>query len=118
MKTINFVPACCKGEGATHEGSVTLRLPTFDEKFDYIEQMSVMANDAGEIEKDVTMSKLRTIRALVKLSQPHYVEVSLKNKATGDEMKSFDDLQYSDEGHAVLMEVAGQLVHGFKVGNG
>jgi hypothetical protein len=116
MKTINFVPACCKGEGATHEGSVTLRLPTFDEKFDYIEQLQAV-KDGGDIEAE-QMQKLRSIRSMVKMSKAHYVEVSLKNKATGEEVKSFDEMQYCDDLHAVLMEVAGHLVNGFKVGNG
>lgn len=117
MKTVNYVPACCKCDDATHEGSVTLRLPTFDEKFDYIEQLQASVKDTGEIEAD-QMQKLRSIRAMVKLSKAHYVEVSLKNKTTGEEVKSFDDMQYCDDLHSVLMEVAGHLVNGFKVGNG
>lgn len=117
MKTVSFVPSVCKGDGATFEGSIVVRFPTFDEKFDYIEQLQVVVNDDGSVEGD-QKAKLKSIREMVKLSAKHYVEVSLKRKADGEEFKSFDDMQYADDLHAVLVEVAGMMINGFKVGNG
>ena len=116
MKTAKIVPSVCKSEGAVWEGSVTLRLPTFDEKFDYIEKMQVHVKD-GEAEAS-NLSNLRAIREMVRISKDHYVEVSLVNKETKEEIKSFDDLQCCDELHSVLVEVATTLLNGVKVGNG
>lgn len=117
MKTATIVPSVCKGEDATFDGSIVLKLPTFDEKFEYIEQLQVAINDDGTVEGD-QRTKLKSIREMVKLSAKHYVEVSLKRKADGEDFKSFDDMQYADDLHGVLVEVASTMINGFKVGNG
>lgn len=117
MKTIKIVPTVCKGDDATWEGSVTLRLPTFDEKFDYVERLQVTVKDDGTVEGD-QVQKLKSVREMVKISKDHYIEVALKSKATGEDVKSFDDMQYVEELHGTLVEIAGMLLNGFKVGNG
>lgn len=117
MKTIKVIPAICKGEGATYEGSVTLRLPTFDERFEYVERLQMTVKDDGSLEAK-EMNKLRSVREMVKISKDHYLEVDLKCKATGEVVKSFDDMQYVEELHNSMVEIAGMLLNGFKVGNG
>lgn len=117
MKTVKIVPTVCKGDDATWEGSVTLRLPTFDEKFDYVERLQVHVNEDGTVEGDQSQ-KLKSVREMVKMSKAHYVECDLKNKSTGELIKSFDDLQYVEDLHSTMVEIAAMLLNGFKVGNG
>lgn len=117
MKTTKIVPTVCKGDNAAWEGFVVLRLPTFDEKFEYLERMQVNVKEDGTVEGN-TNQKLHTVREMVKMSQSHYVEVSLKNKKTGEEVKSFDDMQYVEDLHGAMVEIAGMMLNGFKVGNG
>ena len=117
MKTVTFVPTICRGEGAKYSGGITLRLPTFDEKFQYLEDTGIELNKDGEVEMGTTSDRMRMIRKMVKLSEKHYIVVELKNNATGEELKSFEDLQYDTDAHAILVEVATQLVSGFKLGN-
>ena len=116
MKTIKIVPTVCKGDNAAWEGFVVLRLPTFDEKFDYLERLQVTVKDDGTVEGDAHQ-KLKSVREMVKMSQAHYVEVSLKNKKTGEEVKSFDDIQYVEDLHSAMVEIAAMMLNGFKVGN-
>ena len=117
MKTIKIVPTVCKGDNATWEGSVTLRMPTFDEKFDYLEKIQISVNEDGTVEGSQNQ-KLKSIREMVKLSKDHYIEIDLKSKATKEEIKSFDEMQYVDDLHGALVEIAGMMLNGFKLGNG
>lgn len=117
MKTIKIVPAICKGDDATWEGSVTLRLPTFDEKFEYVSRLQVAVKDDGTVEGD-QISKIKSVREMVKMSKEHYVEVDLKSKTNGEIIKSFDEMQYVEELHGTMVEIAGLMLNGFKVGNG
>jgi hypothetical protein len=118
VKTVKIVPSVCKVSDAKWSGYVVMRLPTFDEKFDYIESLNVEMGKDGEVEGVSTMDRIKQIRKLVSASQKHYSEVCLENKETGEKVSSFDEMQYVDDLHAVMAEIAGKLVDGFKVGNG
>jgi|688.fasta_scaffold651794_2 hypothetical protein len=117
MKTVTIVPTVCKGKAAKWEGSVMLRLPTFDEKYEYIERISIDVDDDGSVQASKA-KQIAGVREMVKISQKHYEKVDLKHKETGEVISSFEEMQYSEEMHAVLIEVAGMLLNGFKVGNG
>ena len=118
MKQVTYVPSACKGDDATFEGSVTLRLPTFDEKYEYLERIGITIDDEGKVDLGDKKNRLRLMREMVKASSSHYLEVKLKNKATGEELKSFEDMSYEPLAYPILTEVAPQLLNGFSVGNG
>lgn len=117
MKTVNYVPSVCQGDAATWKGSILLRLPTFEEKFEYIEKMGINVDKDGDVESD-KMTQVKSIRSLVKLSSAHYLEVNLSKLDGSEDVKSYDDMQYVEELHAVLIEIASKILNGFKVGNG
>jgi hypothetical protein len=52
---------------------------------------------------------------MVKISKKFYQEVSLKS--ADEEVKSFDEMQYVEDLHQVLIEVATKMMNGFKLGN-
>lgn len=118
MKTVKIIPSICKADGSNWEGHVIMRLPTFDEKFEYIEAIGADIDEEDSVKKESKMSQIKKVRSLVKLSLKHYQEVNLKNKATGELVESVDAMQYVDDLHAVMAELAGKLIEGFKVGNG
>ena len=117
MKTVKIVPAICKAEGSNWEGHVIMRLPSFDEKFEYMESLEIEVSETGEVESN-RGSRLKQVRKMVKMSLPHYVEVNLKNKITQEHVQSVDEMQYVEELHPTMTEIAGSLIGGFKVGNG
>jgi hypothetical protein len=114
MKTIKYVPELCKTEGSGWTGHVVLALPSFDQKCDYVDQVQQLIEDNASMPE--AKRNMRVARKLVSLSQPHYVSCELTS-TKGDEAKSFDDMQYIEELHAVLIEVSGLLAQGFRVGN-
>jgi len=102
------VPRICKpgegGEVPALTGSVTLKMLTFDERYGLLESIGVES-----IEGLDDMKQIPLLRKLVAFSKDKYVAVDIKG-ADGREFKSFDDLQYSNDGHAVLLDCAIALV--------
>lgn len=121
MKTVKIVPSLCKQEGSQWEGHVIMRLPSFDEKMEYFEELGEEIDASGELAigvKETTSSRAKKIRKMVSISEKHYQEVYLKNKSTGEIVNSLEELKYVADLHPVLVEFAGKLAEGFKVGNG
>lgn len=119
MKTVKYVPSVCKGENPSFEGSVTLRMPTFDERMDYLESLTegdFEIDESGKMNR-VKSQNMKSIRQMVKNSQKHYQAVEIKNKSTGEEYKSFEDLTSDGETHLILIEVASFIIQGAKMGN-
>ena len=117
MKTFDVVPSICIGEEAKWEGKVTLRKFSFDEKFQFIQGMDVNVKADGSVETYNENQSLDKIRRMVAMSEKFYVAVALKNKVTGEEFKSFEDMSYEGELHSTMIEVASKLIEGQKVGN-
>lgn len=116
MKHVTYIPEVCKGENPTFSGTIILRPPTFDEKYELLEVSGIEIADDNSVKMPSGNSRLRLMRALVKASEKNYVTVSLKRLADGEEMKSFQDLSTAPDCHEILINVATELLHGFKMG--
>ena len=112
-----FIPSQCKGKDATFKGSVTLRMPSFDERYQYLEEINLKVNSDGEADLG-SMNQIGMIRKMVRFSKDHYSKVELKRVEDGKEFKSFDEMAFDPSCDAILSEVAGQLINGLKMGNG
>jgi hypothetical protein len=118
MKTVKIVPSICKGDDSHWTGHVVMRLPTFDEKFEYLENLGVNFSDSGAVvESEGGNNRVKQLRKMVDLSKKHYVEVSLKNVDTGEEINSLEDMTYNEDCHKALIEIATMMLQGFKLGN-
>jgi len=116
---IDFVPSVCKDtkDGkkkvpATFSGKIRLRAPTFDEKYQYIEESGLDLDEEGNMESKG--GQLKTIRRLVGFSKKHYEEITLKRISDGVEFKSFEQMEVDSSCDAILIDVGSQLINGFK----
>tara|TARA_R110000868_G_scaffold132464_1_gene343568 strand:- start:7 stop:357 length:351 start_codon:yes stop_codon:yes gene_type:complete len=116
VKTIKIIPEICKGEAAKWSGFVVLKMPSFDERYELFENLNIKVGEDGQAEVSKN-DGIKTMRDMVKMSKKLYVELELKH-VDGEEIKSFDDMQYCEDLHPVMIEVASKMMHGFKVGNG
>lgn len=91
-----------------------MRPPSFDERCEVLEELGFDLD--GEIIEAAKTSQLRMVRKLVAMSKKFYVSVDLENK-DGEKVTSFDDMQFVEELHPVLTEIAMKMGQGFKVGN-
>lgn len=114
MKEIKFTPKACDGTGE-FSGSVTMRVPMFDERYEILDQMAIKINpQTGEGYME-DMGSLSTVRKLVKASASFYKAVEIKH-ADGREFKSFEDLQSDPDCDAILVDVAMAISRGFRPG--
>ncbi len=115
MRTFEFIPSICTQEDAKWEGNITLKKFSFDEKFDFMQRVE---GDYEEGQVYTTSQYIDKIRKTVSLSEKFYREVNLKNKETGLEIKSFEDMTYEGSLHQTMIEVAAKLMETAKLGNG
>ena len=112
MKQLVYTPKAC--DGGDFIGTVTLRLPSFDERYEALDELGIKINKDGEAEM-TDMNSFKAIRSLVKMSSKYFVSVDLKHK-DGREFKSKEDLETDPECDSILIEIAMNLSKGFRVG--
>lgn len=113
---IDYIPTQCKGEDKKFEGTVKIKLPSFDQKYLYMEQSGFSVNEKGEFESGI--KQIPAIRKMVSFAKDHIVSVSLKKIPSGVQFKAYDEMIYDGDCDSILIEIAMQLMNGFKVGNG
>lgn len=111
---VSYVPNQCKGDDKKFEGSLIVSLPSFDQKYQYMEDSGFSVNDKGEFESGV--KQIPAIRKMVKYVKDHIITVSLKKLSDGSDITSYDQMIYDSDCDGILIEVAMQLMNGFKVG--
>jgi hypothetical protein len=96
-----YVPKAVKS--GEFEGSVTMKLLSYDERMGILEDASKDgATDAA------------TARKMSKDFKSKWVAVDLKRVSDGTQFKSLDDLQYGPDCHNIINDVMGWLISGDK----
>lgn len=117
---ITYTPKVCTSykddEGndvqPTFSGAIKMRVPNFDERYEFIENSGIDVGDDGGIKRGE--SNFSIIRKLVKNSQKFYVGVQLTRISDGKEFSTFEGLAEDSDCDGILIEVAGQVRGGFK----
>lgn len=117
MASVKFVPSVCKGESPSFEGFVTMKMPNFDEKYGFIEDLDIELDEEGKVAMGNAKKGLSMIRKAVRASKSFYQHVELKHLESGKTFGSFDDLSSDDKAHVILIEVATALMAGLPMGN-
>lgn len=111
---IDYTPKLCQGDDALFEGTIKMRVPTFSERYEYMEKAGFKIGEDGGIEAN--MEQMGAIRRMVDFSQAHYVAVDLKRKEDGAAFKSFDEMQSDPSCDAILIEFAMACMTGVRPG--
>lgn len=116
-----FTPDVCKptitdgGNGEVpgeYTGTVTIRMPTYDEKMAFYEAAGEQIGDGDA--KKAAVPLLRTVARNV---AKHIVAVNITRVSDGHKF-TFDELDYDSDMHGVITEIATKLIGRFQVGNG
>lgn len=112
---VEFIPSVCKDtedSKATFSGCIVMQVPSFDERYQFIEDSGIdVADDGGVSRKG---SNFSIIRNMVKASSKFYKEVKLKRLSDGMEFNSFEALSMDPECDSILIEVAKEIRGGFR----
>jgi hypothetical protein len=117
VTTIQFVPEVCKSEGdkaASFEGHVVIQCPDFDQRYGLIEKAGFEMDADGKMLSGA--KQLPAIRKAVKIVKEMDLikEVALKKLADASEFKSFEDLTFDPDCDPILIELAMQVMNGFR----
>lgn len=107
-----YNPKVCKVPDAKVTGSVTLKVPSVIQKYDYMDKCGIDVNTEGEVDM-AKMNTIRFIKTLVELSEDHYVKIDLKKKS-GESVDSWDKLIHDHDCEPIVNEVATALISGFQ----
>lgn len=86
------------------EGKLTLKLLSFDERFELVEKAQAAA------EKGISNTTFMV--GLVREFKPRFVAVDLIRLKDGARFKSYDELQYGTDCHGILIDAATWLLSG------
>lgn len=119
MRELAYIPKQCQETvedgkiiAPTFAGSIKIRVPTFDERYEILEKSGVKVGSKGEIE--VGENALLILRNTVKISKDFYIAVEIRKLSDGTEYKSFEDMSVDPDCDALLIDVAHALRGGFK----
>lgn len=107
QKTIT--PKICQGEGAEYCGTVTMRLPTYDQRMGLYE--------AAGIEDAENLKNISLVRALAKHLPDYLITVDIKRLDDGYHFNSWDGLQYDSDMASVISECCLALITKVRAGN-
>jgi len=119
---VTFTPTVCeprtvKEEGkpdyvvdSEYEGTVTLRMPSYDERLELLGDSAAAADASDQKAKRA----LDNMRRLAKRAPEFLVALNVKRKADGF-LFTWDDLQYDSDMQALINEIANRLLGKYSV---
>ena len=110
-----YVPKQCEGKDAKFKGSVVLRVPTVDERLEYMAESEIP--DVKDNESLDQKAAVRSQLKLMKYSYEHYVKVDITRIIDKKKYSSVEDLRYDSECQSILQDIANKVVAGFSLGN-
>jgi len=119
---VSFVPDICKGKGAEYDGSITMRMPTYDERMGIYEEAGI-GQDLEEqeekegVKKEIKKKGLQLMRLAARKVPDFLVDVKITRKSDGFVFDSWDKLQYDSDMGEVIQQCATRLISKFKVGS-
>lgn len=107
---ISYVPEICKGENPQYTGSIVLRLPSSDERIDYLADSGFNLSDPRSKEN------LKATSYLMKKVYDHIVKVDMKRTSDGKKLATLEDLRFEEGLFPTLITMANEIMSGFTVG--
>lgn len=104
-----FTPKICTGEAPEYAGTVTLRLPTYDQRMGLYE-----ATGVDEVENLKTVS---LVRALARHLPEYLVSIDITRLSDQHKFDSWESLQYDHDMASVISECCLTLISKVKAGN-
>lgn len=129
---LTYVPEVCKpsvneaGESvpSEYEGTITLRMPTYDERLAFLDEIEATELDFKEPETEEEKAAKRAhdqrkrvtrLRQAAKKAEAHFVESSITRKSDGFVFDTWEKLNYDSDMVSVIREAGYKIIGKFKV---
>lgn len=119
-----FVPKICESTKTDngievppdYTGTVTLRMPTFDERIAFYDDAEVSMDTEGLGPEALKARNKKLIRQVSRQVRHHFVRADIVRVADGFRITQLEQLQHDTDMIAVMMEISHKLVGKFAVG--
>lgn len=111
-----YVPKACQGEGAKFQGSVELSIPTFEQRWGYIEDANLEMNEEGAIDTKKLTKNIGSLIKLVNAAKKHIVSVDITKVEEGIKYVTADELTLDADCDGILFELGALMMNGFRPG--
>lgn len=113
----NFVPSLVN-DGA-FDGSVTLRIPSYEEKsalLDLLDFDSMEFDEDSKKKKKVSGAAVKGMLKIGAKSKDFVVSVNLTRKEDGFKFTEWEHLNHDSDGHTIISEIASKLLSKMQLG--
>jgi hypothetical protein len=111
---IDWKPNAAKGDDAVFSGSIKMRVPTFSERYEYMESAGFEIGEDGAVEAN--MKQMGAIRRLVEKSKAHYGAVDLTRVSDGKKFSSYEEMETDPACDPIIIEFAMACMTGVQPG--
>lgn len=115
--TRKYTPKACEGEDALFSGHVVLNCPAYEDRIEILSQHPEFFDKNDKKDKTAqTKKEMENLLSVMKWSYKFYQEVKITRISDKQKFNSLDDLRYSTDCQAILIDVSTQLAKGFVLG--
>lgn len=101
---------------SAYTGTVTLRMPSFDERVAFYDDADVEMYPEGQSSDALRVRNKKLMRHVSKKIKDHFVRAEIVRTSDGFKITQLEQLQYDTDMMMVMMEIAQKLVGKFSVG--
>lgn len=102
---------------SSYTGKVVVRAPKHQERLRYSKEIHVTKEQGNKFDIDPSDGLEKTIR-MIDIAKKHIVEVELKRKDNGFEIKDVETLEVDGDSAFIFSQVAIEVIKGVTLGNG
>ena len=99
-------------ESHNFKGYITVKVPRYKERMALLRETNIKITDKGEVEAGA--EKFDLAIKLAEIAEDHIAKVSVKRGE--EEFNTYEDLEYLEEGTALISEVGSMVISGIKMG--
>lgn len=103
-----------QSEGSLISGSIEVEIPKYFERLDMMKALQMKVVDGEVVGGEDAMLSVKKAYEIVE----KYAKAFKLKTVKGEDIESLEALSYFQEGAAVIMEAAGAIVGGIRLGNG
>lgn len=96
------------------KGEIILKIPKYAERLKLVGQLAVNIESDGQVK--TTKETMAAAIKMAEIAQEHIVSLKVENVETKEVYASFDDLEYDQDGTALINECANVVVNGIRMG--
>lgn len=111
-----YKPKPCQGDDSIFTGEVVLKLPTYDESLEFLDNNPEIGDEVAEDDPDKASKGVKRMLVMAKWCYQFIHKVDIKRKSDGKHFTSLSELKVSKDCRPIIQDIALQLASGSDLG--